>query len=71
VTVTVEMISPVQGKIVDRAKLGDYKGAGDQTAGSVDVQPILREGTYECGGNTLKLGPPPGQNGVTWTMYRA
>ncbi|GII24222.1 hypothetical protein Pme01_38190 [Planosporangium mesophilum] len=71
VTVTVEMISPVQGKIVDRAKLGDYKGAGDQTAGSVDVQPILREGTYECGSTTLKLGPPPGQNGVTWTMNRA
>ncbi|MGC9666649.1 hypothetical protein ACNTMW_08840 [Planosporangium sp. 12N6] len=73
VTVTVEMTAPVQARLFDHAKLGDYANAGtNQSAGSVDVQPILREGTYECGSGTLKLGPPPGSTtGGTWVLQRA
>jgi hypothetical protein len=73
VTVTVDLIAPLQSRLFDRAKLGDYASAGGgQTAGSVDVQPILREGTYECAGNTLKLGPAPGTTGGgTWVLQRA
>jgi hypothetical protein len=71
-TVTVDMISPITGRIVDHVKVADFAGSeGGQTGGSVDVQPFLRESTYECSGNTLKLGPPPGATGGTWVLERA
>jgi hypothetical protein len=71
-TVTVDMISPIAGRIVDHVKVADFAGSdGGQTGGSVDVQPFLREAAYECSGNTLKLGPPPGATGGTWVLERA
>jgi hypothetical protein len=73
-TVTVELLSPVQSKIFDNVKISDFaNAAGDQTGGSVDVQPILHDATYECSGNTLKLGPPAGttSSGGTWVLERA
>jgi hypothetical protein len=73
-TVSVDMISPVNGRIFDHVKIADFASAGGgQTGGSVDVQPILREATYECSGNTLKLGPPAGTTsaGGTWILQRA
>jgi hypothetical protein len=73
-TVTVDMISPVNGRVFDQVKIADFAGAGGgQTGGSVDVQPILREAAYECSGNTLKLGPPPGTTAVggTWVLQRS
>ncbi|NJC70168.1 hypothetical protein HC031_10670 [Planosporangium thailandense] len=70
-TVTVDMTSPVRARPFDHVKIGDFASAGNgQTGGSVDLQPILREGTYECSGSTLKLGPPPGQSGGTWVLQR-
>jgi hypothetical protein len=73
-TVTVDMVSPVNGRVFDHIKIADFASAGGgQTGGSVDLQPILREATYECSGNTLTLGPPPGATpGVgTWVLQRA
>jgi hypothetical protein len=72
-TVTVDMISPVSGRVFNQVKIADFAGAGGgQAGGSVDVQPILREATYECSGNTLKLGPPAGSAaaGGTWVLQR-
>jgi hypothetical protein len=73
VLVTVDMQSPIQGRIFDNVRIADFAGSGgDQAGGSVDVQPILREATYECSGNTLKLGPAPGATfGTTWVLARA
>jgi hypothetical protein len=74
-TVTVDMVSPVSGRVFDHVKIADFASAGGgQTGGSVDAQPILREATYECSGNTLKLGPPPGTAAAasgTWVLQRA
>jgi hypothetical protein len=72
-TVTVDLISPVQSRIFDKAKIADFASAGGgQTGGSVDLQPILHEMTYECSGNTLKLAPPAGSPaGGTWSLIRA
>jgi hypothetical protein len=71
-SVTVDLISPVQSRIFDHAKIADFVTAGGgQTGGTVDVQPILREATYRCDGNTLTLGPPPGVTGTgTWILTR-
>jgi hypothetical protein len=71
-TVTVDLISPVQSRIFDHAKIADFASAGGgQTGGTVDVQPILREMTYECTASTLTLGPPAGVTGVgTWALAR-
>ncbi|GAA1815755.1 hypothetical protein HC028_09815 [Planosporangium flavigriseum] len=73
-TVTVDMISPVSGRVFDHMKIADFATAGgSQTGGSVDLQPILREAAYECSGNSLKLGPPPGTTSAvgTWVLQRA
>jgi hypothetical protein len=73
-TVTVDMTSPVNGRVFDKVRIADFANSGGgQTGGSVDVQPILREATYECSGNSLKLGPPPGATaaGGTWALQRA
>jgi hypothetical protein len=72
-TVTVDLTSPVQSRIVDKVKIADFATAGtDQTGGTVDIQPILRDGTYECTASTLTVGPPPGVTGVgTWSLTRA
>jgi hypothetical protein len=71
--VTVDLASPVQSRIVDHVKIADFATAGgDQTGGTVDIQPILREGTYECTASTLTVGPPSGVTGVgTWSLTRA
>jgi hypothetical protein len=72
-TVTVDLVSPVQSRIFDHVKIADFATAGGaQTGGTVDVQPILQEATYECGGSTLTLGPPAGTTaGGTWVLSRA
>jgi hypothetical protein len=71
-TVTVDLLSPVHSRIVDHVKVADYATAGgDQTGGSVDLQPILKDATYECRGDSLRLGPPPGTPAAgTWLLTR-
>jgi hypothetical protein len=68
VTVTVDLTSPVQARIFDKAKVADLVGAGSaQTGGAVDAQPVLRESTYDCSPTTLKLTATNVANGVSWT----
>jgi hypothetical protein len=72
-TVTVDLLSPVQSRIFDHVKIADFATANSgQTGGSVEIQPILQDATYDCSGDTLKLGPPAGAAaGGTWVMTRA
>jgi hypothetical protein len=72
-TITVDLTSPVQAKVFDNQKISDFTGSGvTQTGQAVDVQPILRKGTYECSGSTLKIGPESGtSDGTVWTLQKA
>jgi hypothetical protein len=71
--VTVDITSPATARVADKLPLAQFVGTNSADAGNaVDGQPILRTGTYECSGGTLKLGPPPGTTGVgTWTLEKA
>jgi hypothetical protein len=72
-TVTVDLSSPAKIRVFDNVKITDFTGSGAAQAGNaVDTQPVLRKSTYECGGTTLKLGPPAGvTGGGTWTFQKA
>jgi hypothetical protein len=66
---TVDVTSPVSSRLADNVLVSQYTG---ETGGSVDTTPIMKNGTYECGTNTLTLGPPPNTPiGATWTLERA
>jgi hypothetical protein len=71
-TITLDMSSPIQGRIADNLKISDFANSnGAQTNGTVDPQPFLHEATYECSGDTLKIGPAPGSAvGGTWILTR-
>ncbi|MEV4703158.1 hypothetical protein [Actinoplanes sp. NPDC049316] len=69
---TVRLSEPFTVTLLDGANLADISrdtlpGAG----GAVDVQPILRGGTYECAGDTLRLRTRANGPDVTWTFTRA
>jgi hypothetical protein len=67
-TVTVDVTSPIRSRLADNVPVSRFTG---ETGGSVDTTPILKNGTYECSGNTLTLGPPPNTPiGGTWTLSR-
>jgi hypothetical protein len=69
-TVTVDLLSPVQARVADKLPITQFAGA--QTGGAVDSTPILRSGTYRCTSSTLTLGPPENTPaGATWTLQRA
>jgi len=73
VVVTVDLTSPTTARVADKVGLAQFVGTNAaDTGNAVDSQPILRKGTYDCSGNTLKLGPPAGTTGVgTWTLEKA
>jgi hypothetical protein len=69
-TVTVDLLSPVQARVADKLPITQFVGA--QTGGAVDSTPILRSGTYRCTPSTLTLGPPENTPaGASWTLQRA
>jgi hypothetical protein len=72
-TVTVDPVSPVQSRLVDHIKIADFATSdGGATGGSVDLQPIMQEASYECGATTLTLRPPAGSAaGGTWQLVRS
>lgn len=72
-TITVDLISPVQKRIFDNVKIADFLGSGSGDTGTaVDAQPILRKGRYQCSGQTLTLSPPTDTPaGGTWTLTRS
>jgi hypothetical protein len=73
VVVTVDLTSPTTARVADKVPLSQFVGTNAANTGNaVDPQPILRKGTFDCSGSTLKLGPPPGTTGVgTWTLEKA
>ena len=70
---TIRLTEPVAITIVDNLAISQI--TGDQTTrvgNAVDLQPLLREGTYRCDGNdTLIVTSRSGGPNVTWTMQRA
>jgi len=71
---TVKLTKPVPLTIVDGVKLGDVNTSQNAQAGNViDLQPLLRNGTYRCNGNdTLVITPTSGSGPtVVWTFTRA
>ena len=71
---TVKLTKPVPLTVVDGVKLGDVNNSQNAQAGNViDLQPLLRNGTYRCNGNdTLVITPTSGSGPtVVWTFTRA
>jgi hypothetical protein len=71
---TVKLTKPVPLTVVDGVKLGDVNSSQNAQAGNViDLQPLLRNGTYRCNGNdTLVITPTSGSGPtVVWTFARA
>jgi hypothetical protein len=71
--ITVKVIQPVAATILDNAKVSDVTGSQTtQVANAVDLQPLLREGTYSCGtdNKTLTITTSNAPT-VVWSMTRA
>ena len=69
---TVKLTEPISVTLLDNAEISDFTGdKATQAGGAVDVQPVLRSGTYTCNGDTLQVRTE--QNGPTmeWTFTRA
>lgn len=71
-TVKLSLTAPVQLDLPSQS-IADLAGMSQVQVGSaIDAQPVLKNGTYKCDGNTLTLGPPAGTNvGGTWTLQKA
>ena len=70
--VTVRLTSPASVTVVDNVKLADVTNSQvTQAGGVIDVQPLLREGTYQCRGeDTLIITPEGAGPTVVWTFVR-
>src|SRR5262249_22856006 len=70
--ITVKVTQPVAATILDNAKVSDVTGnQTTQVGNSVDLQPLLREGTYRCGtdNNTLTITTSSAPT-VVWSLTR-
>ena len=72
-TVTVDLTQPTSVRLADKVSIAQFAGTGSaDTRSAVESQPVLRDGTYKCGGDTLELGPPAETSASgTWTLTRA
>ncbi|MEV4626152.1 hypothetical protein AB0J90_07665 [Micromonospora sp. NPDC049523] len=69
--VTVALTEPTPATLFENVKISEYVGDGASRSGDVvDIQPLLGEGRYQCGGNTLTLTPKDA-SGLTWVLNRA
>ena len=71
--VTVRLTSPAALTVLDNVKLADVTNSQvTQAGGVIDLQPLLREGTYQCQGeDTLVITPEDQGPTVVWTFARA
>jgi hypothetical protein len=71
--ITVKLTQPVATTILNKVKVSDVTGAQTTQAGdAVDLQPLLRAGTYRCGGqNTLVITTSASSPTVMWSLTRA
>jgi hypothetical protein len=69
---TVRLSEPFAVTLLDGASLADLGGDTlPGTNGAIDVQPILRGGTYRCAGTTLRVETRNNGPTVVWTFARA
>lgn len=71
--VTVKVTQPIASTLINNLKVSDITGAQlSQTGNAIDVQPILRAGTYQCQDeNTLVITTSGNGPALTWTLKRA
>ncbi|WP_329104017.1 hypothetical protein OG792_28460 [Micromonospora sp. NBC_01699] len=69
--VTVALTEPTPATLFENVKISEYVGDGASRSGDVvDIQPLLGEGRYQCGTDTLTLTPKDA-GGLTWVLNRA
>ena len=72
-SITVKLTSPAAVTVLDNVKLADVTNSQvTQAGGVIDLQPLLRTGTYACEGeDTLVITPSTGGGpAVAWTFAR-
>jgi hypothetical protein len=72
-SITVKLTSPAALTVLDNVKLADVTNSQvTQAGGVIDLQPLLRNGTYACQGeDTLVITPSTGGGpAVAWTFAR-
>jgi hypothetical protein len=71
--VTIKITAPASATIADNVKVSDITNAQTtQVGNAIDLQPLLRSGTYDCAGEQLTITLSGGQAPpVTWTFARA
>ncbi|MGE5156172.1 MAG: hypothetical protein ACM3JP_01605 [Betaproteobacteria bacterium] len=71
--VTVKLTAPIASTLIDKLKVSDITDAQkNQTGNAIDLQPILRAGTYQCQDeNTLVITTSGNGPALTWTLKRA
>jgi hypothetical protein len=70
--VTVKLLQPLATTLVDNKKVTDVTGnQTTQAGGAVDLQPLLRAGTFQCDGQKgLTITTSGGGLILVWTMTR-
>jgi hypothetical protein len=69
---TVKLTEPISVTLLDNARISDFTGdKSTQAGGAVDVQPVLRAGSYTCAGNTLLVRTEKNGPEMEWTFTRA
>ena len=70
--ITAKLTAPTTATVLNNASVSDLTGdKAAQTGNAVDIQPILRPGSYTCGQNSLTIAPQSsGGHTVTWTFKR-
>jgi hypothetical protein len=70
---TVRVVEPFAATVIDDLRVGDV--TGDQTTkvgNAVDLQPLLRPGTYRCDYNDrLMVRPSRGDPAIVWMFQRS
>jgi hypothetical protein len=71
-SVTVKLTAPIATTLVNNVKVSSVSGSqNSQTGNALDLQPLLRTGTYQCNGESTLTVTTAG-NGPTlvWTLAR-
>jgi hypothetical protein len=71
--ITVKLTQPVAATILNNVKVSDVTGSQTAQAGdAIDLQPLLRNGTYQCSGqNNLVITTSGTGPTVVWSLSRA
>jgi hypothetical protein len=68
---TVKLSEPISVTLLDNARISDFTGdKSTQAGGAVDVQPVLRAGSYTCAGDTLRVRTEQSGPQMEWSFTR-